>query len=194
MSAYTLVLFVHILGALGLFVTTGITHLVLARLRRARTVAQAREWLEVAHAVAKVEPLVALALLGPGLYLTATAWGWRVAWIDVALGALLAMVVVGSAVGGPRVAARARAAAEAPDGPVPAALRARLDDPVLWTLARVATALYLGIVFLMVVKPGLAGSLAALGAALALGLASAAPRWRGAQATSSETVGAPAEG
>ena len=187
MSAYSLVLFVHVLGALGLFVTTGIGQLVLARLRRARTVAQAREWLEVAQGVAKVEPLVALVLLGAGLYLTATAWGWRVAWIDVALGGLLAVVVIGSAVGGPRVAARTRAAAEAPDGPVPAELRARLDDPVLWTLARATAALELGIVFLMVVKPGLLGSLTALGVALALGLASAAPRWRSTKAISPAT-------
>ena len=193
MSAYSLVLFVHVLGALGLFVTTGIGQLVLARLRRARTVAQAREWLEVTHDVARVEPLVALVLLGAGLYLTATTWGWRVAWIDVALGALLAVVVIGGALGGPRVAARARAAADAPEGPIPAELRARLDDPVLWTLARATTALELGIVFLMVVKPGLLGSLAALGVALALGLASAAPRWRSTQALSPAT-GALAKG
>ena len=193
MSAYSLVLFVHVLGALGLFVTTGIGQLVLARLRRAQTVAQARDWLEVAQGVARVEPLVALVLLGAGLYLTATAWGWRVAWIDVALGALLGVVVIGSAVGGPRVVARARAAAEAPEGPIPAELRTRLDDPVLWTLARVTAALQLGIVYLMVVKPGLLGSLAALGVALALGLATAAPRWRSAKAMSPAT-GAPARG
>ena len=31
MGAYTLALFVHIRGALGLFATTGVDHLVLAR-------------------------------------------------------------------------------------------------------------------------------------------------------------------
>ena len=53
MSVYSLVLFVHVLGALGLFVTTGIGQLVLARLRWAQTVAPARDWLEVARGVAR---------------------------------------------------------------------------------------------------------------------------------------------
>jgi hypothetical protein len=182
MSTYALALFVHILGALGLAATTGINLLVLVRLRRARTVAQARDLLELGGAAARVEPIVALALLGAGLFLTASTWGWQVAWIDLSLGALLAMVVIGGAIGGPRVAARDRAVAATPDGPIPAALAARLADPVLWTLTHVAAALEVGIVFLMVAKPELAGSLAALVAAFALGLATAAVRRRGGEA------------
>lgn len=194
MSTYSLVLFIHILGALGLFTTTGINLLVLARLRRAHTVAQARDLLEIAHAAAKFDPVIALALLGPGLYLTATVWGWQTAWINLSLGTLLAVVVLGSIIGAPRLAARARAAADAPDGPVPAALAARLHDPVLWTLTRTALALELGIVFLMTVKPGLAGSLAVLALALALGLVSAVPQWRRAAGAPSEAAGTPARG
>jgi hypothetical protein len=194
MSLYSLALFIHILGALGLFASTGVNHLVLVRLRRAGTVAQVRDLLEMTRAVATFEPVVALALLGAGLYLTATTWGWQVAWIDVSLGAVLALVAVGVVVGAPRVAARARAAADAPEGPIPAALAARIDDPVLWTLTRAALALQLGIVFLMTTKPGLAGSLATLGVALALGLISAVPGWRGAARTPHEGAGAPAEG
>ena len=118
MGAYTPALFVHILGALGLFAATGINDLVLARLRRAPTVAQVRELLERAGVAARRESGAAVALLGAGLYLTATSWGWRVAWIDVSPAMLLLVVVVG-----------ARAAAAAPAGPIPTALAASLADP-----------------------------------------------------------------
>ena len=52
MDAYNLVLFIHILGALGLFITTGINQLILIRLRRVNTLEQVRDLLEMAGAKA----------------------------------------------------------------------------------------------------------------------------------------------
>ena len=52
----------------------------------------------------------------------------------------------------------------------------------------------MGVVFLMVAKPGLAGALAAPAVAFALGLASAAPGWRVAQARPPRPTGTPAAG
>ena len=44
MSVYTLALFAHLLGVLSLFIGMGLQWTITLRLRRARTVAQVREW------------------------------------------------------------------------------------------------------------------------------------------------------
>ena len=171
MSGYTIALFAHILGALGLFFLIGTEQLLLAGLRRARTTAQVRTLLDLGRMIDKGHPPVVLALLGGGLYLTVTAWGWRVAWIDLSLALTVAIAILAGVTGARNTAALARALAAAPDGAVSGALAARIADPSYTLLSRALTGLAVGIVFLMTIKPGLEGSLAALGIALALGLA-----------------------
>jgi hypothetical protein len=63
-------------------------------------------------------------------------------------------------------------AREAPDGPLPPEILARTHDPVLLTTPQTATALLLGIVFLMTNKPSLPLALLVMALALVLGLAS----------------------
>ncbi len=175
---YTLALFIHILGALGLFFLVGVELLLLARLRQARATAQVRELLATGRAIERLHPPVTLAILGAGLYLTAAAWGWRVAWIDCALALTLALALLGALLGARRAAALCRAVDTQGDGPVGAALAAAIRDPAFATVSQTMGALALGIVFLMTAKPDWGGSLATVGAALALGVASAVPLWR----------------
>jgi hypothetical protein len=63
----------------------------------------------------------------------------------------------------------------AESGPIPSTLRQRLDDPLLWASLRIRTAITLGIVFLMTVKPDLLGSLLTIGLAAVLGLVFSLP-------------------
>ena len=105
--------------------------------------------------------------------MSATRWGPQ-GWILVALGGMVVIAAVGAGIGGPRVAAMARAL-PAEGGPVPTMLRRRVDDPALAVSLRVRTALLLGIVFLMSVRPSWGGALAAMGMALLLGLAASRP-------------------
>jgi hypothetical protein len=98
-----------------------------------------------------------------------TAWGWTTVWIDVALGALLILPLLGRIVLGPRLAALHTGALQAPDGPVPAALLPRRTDPAMWTALWISTAVYVGNVFLMTNKPDLGVSLAAMAIALVIG-------------------------
>src|SRR5215472_10972077 len=63
-----------------------------------------------------------------------------------------------------------RAMGEAPSGPVPAELLPHLHDEVLWSSTLLLTAIGLGVVFLMTVKPDLLGSLLALAIAIVVGL------------------------
>lgn len=174
-SLYTIALFLHIVGALGLFVALGLEWASLSYLRRAATVEQARDWLSIFNAQRRIYPISWLAILIPGFYMAATAWG-GVAWIGIALGAVVLLVVLGAALTGRRMAPIGRSVA-AESGSISTPLRQRLADPLLWASLRIRTAIALGIVFLMTVKPDLLGSLITMGMACVLGLAFSLPAW-----------------
>ena len=173
MSAYSIVVFLHIVGALGIFAAIGLEWAGLSNLRRANDTAQVREWFRLLAAPRTVGGPSALLLLVSGIYLSATRWGPQ-GWILAGLGGMVFIAAVGGAVGGRRVAAIARAL-PAEGGPVPPMLRQRLDDPVLTVSLWARTALLFGIVFLMSVRPGWAGALAVMGIALLLGVAASRP-------------------
>jgi hypothetical protein len=170
---YTVALFLHIVGALGLFVALGLEWASMSYLRRAATVEQVREWLSVFNAQRRINPISWLAILIPGFYMAATAWR-ATAWIPIALGSVVLLVVLAVALTGRRMAPIGQSVA-AESGPISSALRQRLDDPLLWASLRIRTAIALGIIFLMTVKPNLLGSLLAIGVASVLGLVFSLP-------------------
>ena len=172
MSIYTIVLFLHVSGAIGYFIGIGIWLFGLAILQRAQRVEQVRA---VANLVGLTGPLFGVSvlfILVTGLYMALTAWGLRTGWIGVALISLIVMAPLGTALVEPRRRAIDRLAREAPDGPLPESLERRTHDPFLGTTLQTLAALLLGIVFLMTTKPSLPGSLIVIAVALALGLAS----------------------
>jgi hypothetical protein len=172
-SAYSITLFLHVVGALGLFAVLGLEWAGLYYLKRARGTAQAREWLRLVTPPGIVGGAAALLTLLTGIYLSATRWGAR-GWIVVGLAGMVVIAVLGAAVSGRRVAAMARAV-PAEDGPIPPAFGRQLHDPVLAISLRLRTALFLGIVFLMSIRPSLAGSVGVITVAAAAGLAAALP-------------------
>jgi hypothetical protein len=175
MSLYAIAVFLHIVGALGLFAALGLEWASLLNLRRATAAGQAREWVRVLASLRTVAGPAALTILVTGIYLTATRWGGQ-GWIGVGLGGLVLIAVLGATLTGRRTGAIARAVASEA-GAVSAALGDRLRDPVLMLSAWLRTALALGIVFVMSTKPSGAGALTAVGVALGLGFAASLPAW-----------------
>jgi hypothetical protein len=188
MSVYSITVFLHIVGALGIFAAMGLDWAGLSNLRRATDTAQVREWVRLLAAPRTVGGPAALLVLVSGIYLSATRWGPE-GWILVALGGMVVTAALGGAIGGRRISAIMRAL-PTESGPVSTTLRGRLHDPALTVSLWVRTALLLGIVFLMSTRPSWGGSLAAMGAALGLGIAAAIPAFAGsrraAQVASSE--------
>ena len=171
MSIYTIVLFLHVSGAIGYFVSMGIWLFGLAALGRAQRVEQMRA---LTHLIGRSGPLSGISvllLLATGLYMAVTAWGLATGWILVALISLILIASLGSAFIEPRRRTIDRLAQQAPDGPLPRSLERSTHDPVLLTALLTVTILLLGIVFLMTNKPSLIGSLIVMAIALALGLA-----------------------
>jgi hypothetical protein len=158
MSSYSIALFVHIVGAVLLFVTLTVEGVALRQLDAAATTEAAQGAAAMFRLNRMVGPLSALGVLIPGVYMTATTWGW-VPWIVVALGSWVVIAVLG-AVNGIRILALERS-----NG-----LLAGSRNPMFlisW-LTRVAIAL--GVVFLMTVKPGLVAAALAILIAAAVGV------------------------
>lgn len=183
MNLYSLVLFVHVSGDIGIFIGIGAQLLSLMALRRATRVEHARAIAGLITLSDPISVISALVTIAAGLYMALTVWGLQTGWIAVALASLVVLLppcIVG--VVEPRMRAIVTMAKEVPDGPLPATLDTRIHDPVLGTALHTVAAVVLGIVFLMTNKPSLAGSILAMVVALALGLASGLPLWRAARA------------
>jgi hypothetical protein len=150
-SLYSISVFLHIVGALGLFAGIALEQVGLRGLRRASSVAQAREWVRVLGGLRRVDAPSGLTILATGVYMIATRWGEQ-AWAGLAILGMVLMAVLGVAVTGRRAGAIAK---DLPvdDGPIPASLRSRLEDAVLPAAASIRAAIALGIVFNMSVKP-----------------------------------------
>lgn len=175
MTAYTIVLFVHIAAAFALVATAGIQTAGTFWLRRARRVEQVRDLAGRQMALARVIPIILLTILAAGLYLAITTWGLQTAWIDVALATFLILSVAAPAILASRGAALKRAAEAAPDGPLTPELAALVSDPVMAVSHLTLLVLTLGILFLMTNKPPLGVSIGAILVALLLGLATSIP-------------------
>jgi hypothetical protein len=183
MNYYGIALFIHVVGALTLFVAVGLNFLSMLRMRRAEEMSRFREWALLGRQAGRIIPPAILLIAGSALYMVTTAWGWGTAWIDVALGTFLAHGVLVSAIENPRLAALQKAAKQYAAGPVPEAVLAQACHPLLWLCECVVTGTTFGMIFLMSVKPDLVASLVAVGGSLALSLLVALPFCRREQAT-----------
>jgi hypothetical protein len=167
MTLYSIALFVHVVGALLLFVTLTVEGVAFRLLYRAATPEAAGAAAAMLRVNRMVGPLSALGVLIPGLYMTATTWG-GVAWIVVALVSWLMIAVLG-AVNGIRIVALVRSRA----------LLTGIRNPLFLVSWMTRVGVALGVVFLMTVKPGAVASAvaivlaAAAGAALGVGLSRA---------------------
>jgi hypothetical protein len=179
MRFYSLALFAHLVGVLGLFITIGVQWICTLHLRRAQTVAQVREWTSLVGGLFKLGPASGLLLLVAGMYMTATAWNMNTPWITVSFFTLLFLIALGLGVTLRQLRAIRREAstAEAAAASIPPAMQRLIDAPLLWTVVQVMGSTALGVVLLMTLKPDLAGSLLVLAAALILGVVSA-QLWR----------------
>lgn len=177
MNTYTLALFAHIVGAIGTFIGVSVWLVAAEALRRAKRVEQVRTLTGLIQP-SGIIAIVSILLLGiAGFYMALTAWGEQATWIIVATISFVLLAPFGAFVIDPRLRALARAAAAAPDGPLPATVAARTHDPLVCVGLYIYLGVLLGIVFLMTTKPPLATSILAMVVAALLGLATGLLLW-----------------
>jgi hypothetical protein len=180
---------VHVLVAFISLMMAAVLHAGLVQMSRATTVQQLRPWPPVIRRLEPLLPVAAVALLLSGIWLIAISHGefeWTDGWILTGIVSL----VVAEGVGGmlaPRSKALQSAIAGASDGPVDISLRRRAIDPALFYGAHFDTAVFLGVVVIMVAKPSGPVSVLTVVIAAVVGLATAMPivRRRPAAATAS---------
>lgn len=173
MSIYPIVLFVHIIGAIGYFLSSGSWLFILVGLRRAQRVEEVRTLMRVNDLSGPFGDGSGLVLVSAGFYLALSGWSLLTSWILVALISLILILPTNAALIGPRRRALIKQLeGAAPEGEMSRALRQHIHDPVLWAMSQTTAVLLLGIVFLMTTKPDLGGSLIVMAVALLLGLLS----------------------
>jgi hypothetical protein len=175
-TVFSVLLFLHLLGAVSLFIAYGIEWTASSLFRNAASTEQVRAWLRVF----KVSPPLSGVGLGvvllSGGYLASLSGAMKQGWIPVTLIAIFLALVLGFAMILPRMK-RIRAALPPGNDPVSAQLRQRLSDPVLLTAIRVRVMVVTGIVYLMAAKISFVPSLVALIIAIVLGVIFAIPTW-----------------
>ena len=177
---YSIALFLHVLGALGLFIALGVEWTSLRNLPRATTVGEARGWLGLFLLLRRIYPWSFVTILLTGIYMMAVSWGGA-PWIALGLLAMLAIPALGAGMTARRVREIGPTLGEADQLDI--SLRTRLTDPILRLSLRLRIGLAVGIVFLMTVKPGWIGSFVAIVVFTGFGaLASLAP-WKRAEPT-----------
>ncbi len=152
MTLYPFILLLHIVGVIGLFIALSLEFVVLFRLRAAKTTAQVHEWLTLSRVIDLALPVSAVFILISGLVLTFSVWGWEHAWIELSLGLLVLLGILGPVINGPRMKAIHVAAQAAPAGEIPHALRAAISNSVLRAFVPIPGLVALGAVIMMVLK------------------------------------------
>ena len=170
MSLYTLGKFVHIASAIVLVGSYLLAPVLHAAMRGATDVRALRALARVQQHVLTASGPAAIGVLASGVYMTLAGWSFTSSWIAVALVLFVANGTVAMAVVDPHAKQLLAAADEAPDGPLDRDLTALVHDAKAAGAVRVLVGIDLAIIFLMVNKPGWAGSAAVAGAGLALGV------------------------
>src|SRR5947209_2568920 len=110
MAIYNIVLFLHVIGAVGYFVGMGIWLFVLVNMRRVQRVEQVRTLINMTNVSGPFTGVSVLFILVTGFYMALSAWGFQTDWIRVALISLVLMVPSGAFLIEPRRRALVRLA------------------------------------------------------------------------------------
>jgi len=170
MTLYPYILLLHIVGVIGLFIALSLELAIVSRLRAAKTTTQVYEWLKLSRVIDLVLPISAIFILISGLVLTFSVWGWGHAWIELSLGLLVLLGILGPVINGPRMKAIHVAAQAVPMGEIPPTLSEVISNPVLRTYTPIPGLFALGAVTMMVLKLDWLGSGIVIALALIVGL------------------------
>ena len=154
MTLKMLVPFVHVVGALLLFVSLGVEWVAISALGRSPRVRKAERWAARYRRSLRWQLAAAAAILASGVAMAARLEVFQFAWVNVSLVALLLIAALAGIV---------------------SRSDRRASDPRIGQLshASIRIALALGVSYLMVAKPAIVESLIVMALALALGAVAA---------------------
>jgi hypothetical protein len=167
---YPLLVFVHVAGAIGIFVAVAIEGVALRRLAVETTSAGAGTWLNLIGWSTRMMLVTSLVTIGAGGALMGMVWH-RQPWIDVTFAGIVVMAILGGGVSGRRVRQLRALLASEHGAELSGAFRQARSSGALVTSVVLRVATGLGIVALMTTKAAMAESALLLTAALIAGVA-----------------------
>jgi hypothetical protein len=164
LGLYELLVFTHVAAAVALLSSSVIASpAVRAAAQRAQTTQDIRAYLAIGRPLLVLEPLSAVVVLATGIYLTSVASFWSQGWVQVAVAFWIVNAVIAGAMVKPAITRVSAAAAASGDGPV----GPRLDEfrrSRRWSFGGdVLMANDAAMLYVMIIKPDLAGSLLVAG-------------------------------
>lgn len=177
MDLYTIILFLHIAGALAFGAGSFMSLFALWSLRRSERVEEVRPVLRLLSLSGPVLGIGMLVNIAAGLYMTADRWSWTTDWISVAMFGVVLYIAAGAVMGIRRNAIQ-RMVNDMANGSLSENVTQRIHDPVFGTAIYMMLALLFGIVYLMTDKPDLLGSIVTMIVAVVLGGLASFPLWR----------------
>ncbi|WP_413299041.1 hypothetical protein AA0X95_14720 [Bacillus sp. 1P10SD] len=170
---YNIVLFIHILGAVIMFVAVGFTLLAMISMLYSTKTEGLRNWAALAVKLDGLLPFSVILILVPGLYLVFTSWGWGNSWVDISLAMLLIMTFMGPIINLRRLKSILNGAMAETELVPSEGLLEKVRDRILWNSVLIMTMLTISILFLMTVKLTMSGSIITIVIAIILGLLAA---------------------
>ena len=170
MNSYVIVLFLHIIGAAGMFAGIGMEGVVLLNLKKADSVSQVLSIGDSMKIMKIIFGISAVLLLFSGLYLVIESWGWT-AWVVTGLVLLISLSGYGSMTGKKIITYILSLNRE--QQKLPAEAKNIIGAPKLLQSYKIRALLAIAIIFIMTLKPGWVGTISTVIVASLLGVASA---------------------
>jgi hypothetical protein len=167
MNFYILVLFLHIIGAAGLFLGLGMEGITLKFLSRASSTEQVLSWGPSLKLIRISFSISAVLLLLSGIYMAERVWGWA-GWVIIGLIMLVALSGSGS-MSGKKIGDLIKSLSKS-NSSLSAEIREKLSAPFLHKTYKIRILLVIGTIFIMTQKADWIVSIAAIIIAFLLGL------------------------
>src|SRR3954453_11126006 len=158
-TLFGVVLFLHIAIAIAAFAMAGVMHTAINVVARGRSVQELRSWGAVMHRIEPLFPVMALLLLGLGIWLvhlgahTDDAFSFSDGWVITAIVTLVVVEAAGGMILAPHGKKLTGLIEHASDGALPDDIFATATRTLFWDVIHITTFAFLGVVFLMAAKP-----------------------------------------
>ena len=151
MSFYSIVLFFHITGAMGLFAGLGLEWLIAHNLMSVNSNSQAFQWIGLFKVLPPIFLSSGILILISGIYMSAEIWGLN-SWIISAFVLYLILAAFGGVIVSRRVGL-IRNELETEGDNLAESILNKLKSPLISESLKIRIMLALSIIFIMTVKP-----------------------------------------
>lgn len=151
MSFYSIVLFFHITGALGLFAGLGLEWLIAHNFMRVNSNSQAVQWIGLFKVLPPVFLSSGILILISGIYMSVEIWGLN-SWIISAFMLYLVLAAFGGVIVSRKIGL-IRSELDTESDNLSESILIKLKSPLISESLKIRTMLALSIIFIMTVKP-----------------------------------------